>query len=170
MEVVYENSIVKWLYDGNEVVYEANGIEFATYGEQSIYIEVLLGETYEYRFVNFYGKDICRYDENNIISIFDENSRKYEIQLEEINDVLFFNGKIYVMNLRTEIRIFNCSGKSEGVIKPPYGYTYTRFCNSSGIAIVCEGDISHADSYGRVDYKFEYDMICNDWRKKTVTY
>lgn len=170
MKVEYVDNMVKWLYNDKEIIYEARRVEFATDVAEAIYIEIMLEEIYEYRFVGFSGGDICKYDENNLLTIYDKNAEKHEIQLEEINDVLIFNGKIYVMNKRKDIIVFNTEGENKGIIMPPQGYIYSRFCNSSKLEVICEGDSLRADSFGRVDYKFEYDLFCNNWERKTVVY
>ena len=100
MEVKYADNIVKWLYDDKEITYEAEGVGFATDVATAIYIESVSNGIYEYRFVGFSGEDICKYDDNNLLIIYDKNAEKHEIQLEEINDVLIFSGKVYVMNVK----------------------------------------------------------------------
>ena len=87
-----------------------------------------------------------------------------------LDDILVFDGKIYVMNKRQDIIIFNKDGENNGVIKPPQGYIFSRFCNNSKFEVICEADLLNADSFGRVDYKFEYDLFCNNWERKTVVY
>lgn len=89
MEVEYVDNMVKWLYDDKEIIYETKGVEFATDVATAIYIELMFDGIYEYRFVGFSGKDICKYDDNNLLTIYDENAGKHEIQLEDINDVFF---------------------------------------------------------------------------------
>lgn len=170
MEVEYADNIVKWLYDDKEITYEAEGVGFATDVATAIYIESVSNGIYEYRFVGFSGEDICKYDDNNLLIIYDKNAEKHEIQLEEINDVLIFSGKVYVMNKRENIIVYNTEGENKGLIMPPQGYIYSRFCNSSKFEVICEGDLSKADNFGRVDYKFEYDLFCNNWERKTVVY
>ena len=86
MEVKYADNIVKWLYDDKEITYEAEGVGFATDVATAIYIESVSNGIYEYRFVGFSGEDICKYDDNNLLIIYDKNAEKHEIQLEEIND------------------------------------------------------------------------------------
>lgn len=72
------------------------GVEFATDVATAIYIELMFDGIYEYRFVGFSGEDICKYDDNNLLTIYDENTEKHEIQLEDINDVFVLKKKIYV--------------------------------------------------------------------------
>lgn len=93
MEVEYVDNMVKWLYDDKEIIYETKGVEFATDVATAIYIELMFDGIYEYRFVGFSGKDICKYDDNNLLTIYDENAGKHEIQLEDINDVFIFKEK-----------------------------------------------------------------------------
>ena len=169
MEIEYTDKMVKWIYNNNKITYEANGIEFASYNSGIVYIEMVNDDIYEYRFVDLKGEDICKYNENNLLTIF-KNVDKHEIKLEEINDILVFDGKIYVMNKRKDIIIFNEDGENNGVIKPPQGYIFSRFCNNSKFEVICEADLLNADSFGRVDYKFEYDLFCNNWERKTVVY
>ena len=154
MEVEYVDNMVKWLYDDKEIIYETKGVEFATDVATAIYIELMFDGIYEYRFVGFSGKDIC----------------KYEIQLEDINDVFILKEKIYVMNKRKSIIVYNTEGENKGLIVPPQGYIYSRFCNNSKLEVICEGDSLRADSFGRVDYKFEYNLFCNNWERKNVVY
>ena len=71
------------------------GVEFATDVSTAIYIELMFDGIYEYRFVGFSGEDICKYDDNNLLTIYNENAGKHEIQLEDINDVFIFKKKIY---------------------------------------------------------------------------
>ncbi len=104
-----------------------------------------------------------------LLTIF-TNADKREIKLEEISDILVFHGKIYVMNNRNAILVFNWDGEDNGVIEPPQGYIFSRFCNSSEFEVICEAGLSNADSFGRVDYKFQYDLFCNNWKRKTVVY
>lgn len=170
MDVEYVDNLVKWLYDDKEVIYETKGVEFATDATTAIYIEIMNEGIYEYRFVGFSGRDICKYDDNSLLTIYDENAGKYEIQLEDINDVFIFNKKIYVMNKRKNIIVYNTEGENKGVIMPPHGYIYSRFCNSSKFEVICEGDTFRADNFGRLDYKFEYDLFCNNWKRITVVY
>lgn len=167
MEIEYTDNMVNWIYDNKKITYEANGIEFALYNSEIVYIEIVYDDIYEYRFVSLKGEDICKYNDNNLLTIY-KNVEKHEIQLEEINDILVFNGKIYVMDKRKDIIVFNEEGKNKGVIKPPQGYIFSRFCNSSKFEVICEADLLNADSFGRVDYKFEYDLFCNNWERKTV--
>lgn len=107
MEVEYVDNMVKWLYDDKEIIYETKGVEFATDVATAIYIELMFDGIYEYRFVGFSGKDICKYDDNNLLTIYDENAGKHEIQLEDINDVFIIKEKIYVMNKRKSIIVYN---------------------------------------------------------------
>lgn len=72
MEVEYVDNMVKWLYDDKEIIYETKGVEFATDVATAIYIELMFDGIYEYRFVGFSGKDICKYDDNNLLTIYDE--------------------------------------------------------------------------------------------------
>lgn len=170
MEVEYVDNMVKWLYDDKEIIYETKGVEFATDVSTAIYIELMFDGIYEYRFVGFSGEDICKYDDNNLLTIYDENAGKHEIQLEDINYVFIFKKKIYVMNKRKSIIVYNTEGENKGLIVPPQGYIYSRFCNSSKLEVICEGDSLRADSFGRVDYKFEYNLFCNNWERKNVVY
>lgn len=170
MEVEYVDKMVKWLYDDKEIIYETKGVEFATDVVTAIYIELMFDGIYEHRFVGFSGEDICKYDDNNLLTIYDENAGKHEIQLEDINDVFIFKKKIYVMNKRKSIIVYNPEGENKGLIVPPQGYIYSRFCNSSKLEVICEGDSLRADSFGRVDYKFEYNLFCNNWERKNVVY
>ncbi|MCC2219956.1 MAG: hypothetical protein V8S88_05145 [Lachnospiraceae bacterium] len=170
MEVEYVDNMVKWLYDDKEIIYETKGVEFATDVATAIYIELMFDGIYEYRFVGFSGKDICKYDDNNLLTIYDENAGKHEIQLEDINDVFILKEKIYVMNKRKSIIVYNTEGENKGLIVPPQGYIYSRFCNNSKLEVICEGDSLRADSFGRVDYKFEYNLFCNNWERKNVVY
>lgn len=124
MEVQYLDNMVKWSYDDKEVIYETKGVEFATNVATAIYIELLFEGIYEYRFVGFSGGDICKYDDNNLLTIYGENAVKHEIQLEDINDVFIFNENIYVMNKRKDIIVYNAKGENKGLIMPPQGYIY----------------------------------------------
>ena len=85
----------------------------------TIYIELMSEGVYEYRFVEFSGRDICKYDDNNLLTIYDQNEEKHEIQLDDINDVFILNKKIYVMNKRREIIVYNSKGENNGLIMPP---------------------------------------------------
>ena len=169
MEIEYTNNVVNWVYDNKEITYEANGIEFVSYNSERVCIQIVYDDMYEYRYVDLKGDDICKYNEKNLLTIY-KNIEKYEIQFEEINDVLVFSANIYVMNKRKDIIVFNREGKNKGVIKPPQGYRFSRFCHGSKFEVICEADLLHADSFGRVDYKFEYDFFCNNWERKTVVY
>lgn len=165
MEIEHTNNVVNWVYDNEKITYKANGIQFVSYNSEIVTIEIVCDGIYEYRFVGLKGEDICKYNEKNLLTIY-KNVEIYEIQLEEINDILVFDSKIYVMNKREDIIVFNREGKSKGVIKPPQGYNFSRFCNSSKFEVICEADLLNADSFGRVDYKFEYDLFCNNWERK----
>ena len=112
MEVEYADNMVKWLYDDKEIIYETKGVEFATDVATAIYIELMFDGIYEYRFVGFSGEDICKYDDNNLLTIYDENTEKHEIQLEDINDVFVLKKKIYVMNKRKSIIEYNTDGEN----------------------------------------------------------
>ena len=114
MEVEYVDNMVKWLYNDKEIIYETKGIKFATDAATAIYIELMFEGIYEYRFVGFSGRGICKYDDNNLLTIYDENARKHETQLEDINDVFIFNEKIYVMNKRKDIIVYNTKGENKG--------------------------------------------------------
>lgn len=70
------------------------------------------------------------------------------------------------MNKRKSIIVYNTEGENKGLIVPPQGYIYSRFCNNSKLEVICEGDSLRADSFGRVDYKFEYNLFCNNWERK----
>ena len=108
--------------------------------------------------------------EKAVMRFTDRDGEKHEIQLEDINDVFVLKKKIYVMNKRKSIIEYNTDGENKGLIVPPQGYMYFRFCNSSKLEVICEGDSLRADSFGRVDYKFEYNLFCNNWERKNVVY
>lgn len=169
MTVECVDNKIKWFYNDKEITYEAEGIEFATDISTSIYIEIMENGKEEYRYVGYDGRDICKYD-NNLLTIYDKNGIKHEIQLKNIDDVCICGDKIYVISQRQYIMVYNDVGEKKGLIMPPQGYIYSRFCNGNKLEVICEADLLRTDAFGRVDYKFEYDMICNVWKRKNVVY
>lgn len=170
MNMEYSENEVKWIYNNTKYKYEVSEIEFASDMSQCIYIEMIQDGIYEYRLVDFEGKDICSYNENSRLKIYDMDGCSHESNLEDINDILFLEDRVLVMNKKEEILLYGRNGICNGIIKPPFGFIFSRFCNAKKLEAVCQGSIQQADNYGRVDYRFEYDFLTNSWNKKSLAY
>lgn len=170
MNIEYSENEVKWIYNNIEYKYEVSGIEIASDMPQCMYIESVQNDICEYKLVDFTAKDICSYDENGKLKIYDVDGGLYESNLEDINDIFFLEGRVFVMNIKKKILIYSRDGICNGAIEAPVGFIFSRFCNAKKLETVCQGNMQQEDNYGRVDYRFEYDFLTNSWNKKSLAY
>ena len=129
MEIEYDNSKVRWCYNGSNIEYYTNGIEFATYNMNAIYIEVNYENVYEYHYVSLQGKLILSYCENTEnITIMNENNNKKIIHIPFLHDVaLGCNKRFFVLageNFNGRLLAYTCQGEKINEYLPPSGYTF----------------------------------------------
>lgn len=165
----YSEKEIKWNYNTKNYIYKVDDIEFVTESCQYIYIEINKDTGYEYRYIDLKGNDICWYNENNDISIFDRGSKiRKDIHMSEIRDVMIIKDMIYVMKGKSEVLQFDAKGDINTVIIAPQGYRYYRFTGSDKLEVVCEGNEQTVDKFGRNDWRFEYNFQVDKWDKKSL--
>lgn len=170
MEIIYLENGIKWKNGDCEVTYEADNIEFAADSLEFIYAEIINDDgNSEYRFLDLTGNEICKYDETNVLQI-KVGTTWSNKEYEEIMDVYIIGGKIYAMISPTDIDVYDLSSHYIGTIKAPFGYTYYRFVDGEKLRAICQGSEENADMFGRIDCRFEYDNLTNNWVKAGVTY
>lgn len=169
MDIEYTNSKVEWTYNGENVEFHSEGIEFAYTTKDYVRLEVYHNGGFEYYYLSFSGKEICKYDRNGELVIFTASGEQ-EIKHNSIKAVTILENRIYVITDDNAIFTYDFEANHIGEIQAPAGYVYERFIDVTGLGVVCIADPTYADQYGRVDYKFEYDFDKNEWEKKSLAY
>ena len=175
MKFNYTESTIEWEYNTEKKIYSAEGIEFASVGNKSIYIEICGDLGYEYRYIDLNGKNILWYTDTGELSIFySEDGQKMKIQLNKISDVAIINDGFYVLTLeKTSGEILEYSKIGELIKKytPPLYYSFYRFSEfDSELSVICQGDNHTSDKFGRNDWKFIYNKNLGYWEKKSLSY
>lgn len=172
MEIDFNNDtgVINWKYKEILYSYVAEGIIFAAEKDGIILLEIYKDNISSYRFINLKGKNILWYDESGIVKIFDSNGSLIgERRYDELKTVKISKDKIYLM-FKNKICVLSEKGDEIARITPPFGYTFYRFIDGEKLSVVCQGNNSTSDKYGRNDWKFQYDFLNNMWCKESLAY
>lgn len=175
MDLNYTNSKVEWNIDGQKKEYYCEGIEFACVEKSWIYIEILDSNTYEYRFLEYGGKEILKYsDELHKIILTKDDNNEIVLKLEGLQDVSIFQNNIVALLKNDKGGSVKQISEDGTMIKeylPPIGYTFYRFADmEKGLTVVCQGNSLTCDKFGRNDWVFQYDEKIATWNKKSLSY
>jgi len=168
LKLRYDHSKIEWEYEERKYQQDISGIEYAYVQGKYICAEIYKNSRICYCYINIDNRKVICYDEYSKQILIDGKpavtfkNRPYGV---DIND----DGCIYVLVDDSEMRLYDENGKYKNSIMSPKGYKYYRFFSvQDGISVICQGDISNADRYGRNDWKFKY----NDgtWSKENLAY
>lgn len=169
MKLEYSANMVKWNNDNQIVSYSVKNVEFAMIDEDKIYIELCYPDYYEYRYVSFDGSDICTYTDCGLLTIFVKEGA-VKLKFDSIIDLAIINKQIFVLNKRTAISVINLNGEESGILTPPFGFVFSRFCSGQELKVICQGNPNIHGILGRNDYKYRFDFLTRDWIQETVVY
>ena len=175
MKFNYTDSTIEWEYNMEKKLYSAEGIEFASFDDKSIYIEICGDFGYEYRYIDLNGKNILWYSENGDLSIFySEDNHKKKIRLNQISDVAITDNGFFVLiseKISGEILEYSKMGELVKKYTPPLYFSFYRFSEfDSELSVICQGDNHTTDQFGRNDWKFIYNKNLGYWEKKSLSY
>lgn len=174
IEIEYNNSEIKWCYNGKFFNYSREGIEFASVDNNTIYIEIDHDGIYEYQYVNFEGKLLLSYCiATETITIFKPEQKTIKLPL--MQDLALYNNQRFLVLVgegnKSRLREYNFQGDLLKEHLPPAGYSLYRFGEiRSQINVVCQGNGHTQDKFGRDDWNFTLDLETGEWKRRSLTY
>lgn len=176
MNIEYNNSKVEWFYEGKKIEYSTSGIEYAVRNDSTIFIEEYTEGTFRYEYLDFTGQLIISYSaDSEDITIVNKEDKKVTINIPSLKDVSVGNNKnIYLLvqdTLNSKIMLYTYKGEKIREYIPPKGYICYRFGNiDNELNIICQGNDSKKDQYGRNDWNFTIDKETGEWSLKSLAY
>ncbi|MEE3471492.1 MAG: hypothetical protein VZR24_12595 [Butyrivibrio hungatei] len=169
MQVEYTNSLVTWIYEGKKIECNIDGVEYAYANSKFVCVDSYTDSGFIHHYITFEGKNVCKYDDAGNLTILTQAGEQKQ-SIDKIDDIAIIGEKIYVMENGIHIQTYDFEAKNVGQIEPPNGYAFYRFLGEEKLEVVCQANPEYADSYGRVDFVFEYDFSHSSWTKKGLAY
>ncbi|NLI59358.1 MAG: hypothetical protein GX387_12750 [Clostridium sp.] len=174
IDVEYNDSEVTWNYNGRNIKYSKEGIEFASEDNNLIYIEVYHDGIYEYQYVNFEGKLLFSYCiDTETVTIFEPDHRI--IKIPSMQDLSLSNNQSFFVLVGegndSRLREYNFQGEMVKEYLPPTGYSFYRIVEINPvIEVVCQGNEQFKDKFGRNDWNFTLDAETGEWKRSSLAY
>ncbi|MFA9379378.1 MAG: hypothetical protein ACERKZ_21930 [Lachnotalea sp.] len=169
-----QNGMISWII--NEVKYEKKyeNLIIAYLQEDNIYIKYLNNEHCEINeYCDLSGKMIYAY--NRVNGIVTTSSTKFSV--ENLLSIKYTSAhNLFVAQVgrkRTDslICIFDRMGQKLLAINAPYHYKFYSLVKRCGeVDVVCQGDESTADLYGRNDWRFSIDYHTGILNRQALEY
>lgn len=174
------NQSVSWIY-GEKVIKETfRNVHFASVNEQEHFVYVESGHNYsqdQVYYISFDGKPIFTLDK-----IKGKVSWLHQDQLVEVNCKNIISAKLYVE--QAVIIVITASNQVDGKLEvfaldgillfakqPPQGYSFVYLSTSKNKPfVVCDGEKTNADAYGRSRWHFAIDTKTGDMIKENLAY
>ena len=170
----YSYEQVSWTYKQNEVNLKLNDVIFASEDTENSYVYIDCGENYETKkvyFFDFNGNLLMNYDLENGHITWKVDSFAKEIHIPKLLLVGYFPRKelllIMYQGRHREVIAFDINGEFLFEVTKPEGCEMMYFQEFSDyVTVVCDGDDSQTDKFGRRRFNFKLNLKTGDLIRK----
>lgn len=172
----FTKQLVSWTFMQKEVNIKLNNVIFASEDIENNYINIDCGENFETKmayFFDFNGNLLLKYDiEKGHIS-WRYNSSEKELHIQNLLRVGFFIRKnlllVMYQGMHREVAVFDLNGDFLFEIIKPEEFEMMYFQEFPHyISVVCDGDDSQVDKFGRGRFNFKLDIETGYLTKKSL--